>query len=105
MLGDMCPSPQLSESMTCEERANLELVQYKSEPSAMLDQCPMTWWNHNSSKCPNLARLATEIIPTPATAMPPGRVSLEAQIAFESKRANLAPEIIDKILFLNSNHT
>lgn len=90
--------------MPSKERADLEIVQYQSEATAPLDQCPLAWWHKAEAKCPNLARLAAQYNCIPATATPPARIPLESQISFDMKRANLSPEILDQLLFLNSNH-
>uniref|UniRef100_A0A1B6E804 HAT C-terminal dimerisation domain-containing protein n=1 Tax=Clastoptera arizonana TaxID=38151 RepID=A0A1B6E804_9HEMI len=102
LLGDLCSKKT---GMSCKERADLEIIQYQSEATAPLDQCPLSWWHRSETKCPNLARLAAQYNCIPATAIPPSRLPLENQIAFDIKRANLSPEIIDHLLFLNSNYS
>ncbi|XP_049804110.1 E3 SUMO-protein ligase ZBED1 isoform X1 [Schistocerca nitens] len=101
LLGDLCTGQS---GMPAEERANLELVQYQSESAAALDQCPLTWWARAAAKCPNLARLARKYNCVPASSVPPGRIPVENQVLFHKRRANLSPELVDKLLFLNGNH-
>ncbi|XP_075217394.1 E3 SUMO-protein ligase ZBED1-like [Lycorma delicatula] len=101
LLGDLCAS---SSALSISERAELEIAQYQSEPTANLDHCPLTWWQKAAAKFPNLARLASSYNCIPASATPPSRIPVESQIMFDMKRAKLGPEIVDKLLFLNSNH-
>lgn len=103
MLGEMCPATPSAALMTSSDRANLELSQYQSEETAPLDQCPMAWWDHMAVKSPNLIRLVTKYTFVPAAAIPPGRIALDSQLIYESRRANLTPEVVDRIVFLNSN--
>jgi hypothetical protein len=102
LLGDLCSSKT---GMPAEERASLELVQYQSESTAALDYCPLQWWAKAAAKCPNLARLARKYNCVPASATPPHRIPQENQVLFDMKRACLGPELVDKLLFLNGNHT
>ncbi|KDR11937.1 hypothetical protein L798_14119, partial [Zootermopsis nevadensis] len=92
-------------SRLSEERANLELVQYQSESTAALDYCPLQWWAKAAAKCPNLARLAHKYNCVPASATPPHRIPQENQVLFDMRRACLGPELVDKLLFLNGNHS
>jgi hypothetical protein len=102
LLGDLCSSKT---GMPAEERANLELVQYQSESTAALDYCPLQWWAKAAAKCPNLARLARKYNCVPASATPPHRIPQEKQVLFDMRRACLGPELVDKLLFLNGNHS
>lgn len=105
MLGDMCPAMPSTTFMSNEDRTNLELVQFQSEEAAPLDQCPMAWWSHMATKCPHLSRLATQYTCIPAVAIPLGRNILESHVTYVTKRANLIPEVIDRIIFLNANNS
>ncbi|XP_075215667.1 E3 SUMO-protein ligase ZBED1-like isoform X2 [Lycorma delicatula] len=100
LLGDLCTT---SNSLSVSERAELEVTQYQSEPTANLDHCPLQWWQKAVGKFPNLAKLASSYNCIPATAIPPNRIPVEPQISFDMKRAKIFPEILDKLLFLNAN--
>uniref|UniRef100_A0A1B6J4V3 BED-type domain-containing protein n=3 Tax=Homalodisca liturata TaxID=320908 RepID=A0A1B6J4V3_9HEMI len=104
LLGDMSPGVPTN-TMSTQDRASLEIVQYQSEPTATLDQCPVNWWSRIATKCPNLARIAAQYTCVPATTLPPSRIPAEAHIAYHIKRANLSPETVDRMLFLHSNHS
>lgn len=102
LLGDLCNSKS---GMAAEERADLELVQYQSESIAALDHCPLQWWAKASAKCPSLARLARKYNCVPACASPPHRIPMENQVLFDLRRASLGPDLVEKLIFLNGNHT
>nr|CAD7575847.1 unnamed protein product [Timema californicum] len=76
LLGDLCSNKP---GMPATERANLELVQYHSEETISLEQCPLQWWSKASLRCPNLSQLARRYNCIPACAMPPTRIPTENQ--------------------------
>lgn len=102
LLGSLCTTKA---GMSAEEKADLEVVQYQSEPTAPLDCCPLQWWSKVSAKCPNLAKLVSRYHCVPACCAPPSRIPPEVQIQYDTKRAILPPSLIDKLLFLHGNHT
>ncbi|XP_044011517.1 E3 SUMO-protein ligase ZBED1 [Aphidius gifuensis] len=93
-----------STKMSVHEKAELELQQYQSEESASLDSCPIQWWANNISKCPNLTKLARKYNCVPACCIPPSRILPEIQIIYNTQRANLPPNIVDKLVFLHGNY-
>nr|CAD7201196.1 unnamed protein product [Timema douglasi] len=101
LLGDLCSNKP---GMPATERANLELVQYHSEETISLEQCPLQWWSKASLRCPNLSQLARRYNCIPACAMPPTRIPTENQVSFDMKRASLSTTLVDKMLFLHGNH-
>ncbi|XP_025987689.1 E3 SUMO-protein ligase ZBED1 isoform X2 [Solenopsis invicta] len=102
LLGSLCTTKV---GMPAEEKADLEIVQYQSEPSAPLHHCPLQWWSKVSAKCPNLAKLVSRYHCVPACCAPPSRIPPDIQIQYDTKRATLPPHLIDKLLFLHGNHT
>ncbi|XP_034938435.1 zinc finger BED domain-containing protein 1-like [Chelonus insularis] len=102
LLGSLYPTKN---SMPAEEKVDLELVQYQSEPTAPLAFCPLQWWAKMSAKCPNLSKLARRYNCVPACCAPPSRISPEAQILYDTRRAALPSHLVDKMLFLHGNHT
>ncbi|RZF44170.1 hypothetical protein LSTR_LSTR003810 [Laodelphax striatellus] len=101
LLGGVCTT---SSSLSVDARAELEIALYQGEPNASLDQCPLVWWQKASSKFANLARLAAFYNCVPATATPPSRIPVDAQVRFDLKRAKLSADCIDKLIFLNANY-
>ncbi|KYM84659.1 PREDICTED: zinc finger BED domain-containing protein 1-like [Atta cephalotes] len=102
LLGGLCTTKA---GMPAEEKADLEIVQYQSEPTAPLDYCPLQWWSKVSAKCPNLAKLVSRYHCVPACCAPPSRIPPDIQIQYDTRRATLPPHLIDKLLFLHGNHT
>lgn len=102
LLGNLCT---MKVGMPAAEKADLELVQYQSEPTASLDHCPLQWWAKISAKCPNLAKLARRYNSVPACCAPPSRIPGEIQVVYDTRRAALPPHVADKLLFLHGNHT
>ncbi|XP_063988233.1 E3 SUMO-protein ligase ZBED1-like [Diachasmimorpha longicaudata] len=102
LLGDLCSTKV---GMPAKEKANLEVVQYQSEPTAALDSCPLQWWSQMSVKCPNMGKLARKYYCVPACCAPASRIPAEAQILHDSRRAALPPHLVNKLLFLHGNHT
>lgn len=102
LLGSLCTTKA---GMPAEEKADLEIVQYQSEPTAPLDYCPLQWWSKVSAKCPNLAKLVSRYHCVPACCAPPSRIPPDVQIQHDTKRATLPPHLIDKLIFLHGNHT
>lgn len=102
LLGNLCSTKN---TLRPDEKANLELVQYQSESTAPLAVCPLQWWAKISAKCPNLSKLARRYNCAPACSAPPSRIPADVQIDFETRRANLPPHLVDKMLFLHGNHT
>ncbi|XP_054290124.1 E3 SUMO-protein ligase ZBED1-like isoform X2 [Macrosteles quadrilineatus] len=103
LLGEVNTSSGSCSEMTAVDRASLEIIQYQSEQTASLDQCPVVWWGRVAAKCPWLARLSHHYMCIPATALPPARLTMEAQVTYDVRRGNLTPEIIDRLIFLNSS--
>ena len=91
-------------SMSASNKAELELAQYQSEPSASLDNCPIQWWAKQTIKCPNLGIIAKRYNCVPICCMPPSRIPPEAQASYNLKRAAAPPHLIDKMLFLHGNY-
>ncbi|XP_011865113.1 PREDICTED: zinc finger BED domain-containing protein 1 isoform X2 [Vollenhovia emeryi] len=102
LLGSLCTTKS---GMSAEEKADLEIVQYQSEPTAPLNCCPLQFWAKVSAKCPNLAKLVSRYHCVPACCAPPSRIPPDVQIQYDIKRADLPPSLIDKLTFLHGNHT
>ncbi|RZF44183.1 hypothetical protein LSTR_LSTR003823 [Laodelphax striatellus] len=86
------------------DRADIEMMQYESEPSANLEGCPLVWWQCSSNKYPYLTVLAKNYNSIPATVYPQSWIPMEKNVAFHMKRARFPLELVDPILFLHSNY-
>ena len=78
-----------------------EIERYREEQVFTKD--PLHWWKNNSFKYTYLSRVAKRLLCVPASSVPSERIFSLAGIVLAKQRANLAPENVDKILFLNKN--
>ena len=78
-----------------------EIERYREEQVFTKD--PLHWWKNNSFKYTYLSRVAKRLLCVPASSVPSERIFSLAVIVLAMQRANLAPENVDKILFLNKN--
>ncbi|KAK7583967.1 hypothetical protein V9T40_004930 [Parthenolecanium corni] len=81
----------------------MEISTYRSQSSALLEECPLEWWQGMSKKCPNLVRLANRYHCVPAITMLGSDFSLKNYVTFCSQRATLPVHLADSLLFLNVN--
>ncbi|KAL5234932.1 hypothetical protein ACI65C_002342 [Semiaphis heraclei] len=89
-------------NMSLEDRLNLEIAQYESEPTPCLEECPLMWWSRMSSKCQNLIRLARKHF-VYALSGSSSKLPLELQTLYYIKRSQINQELIDKMMFINAN--
>ena len=67
-------------------------------PSQSLD-----WWREHQKSFPHLAILAKSYLAIPATSAPSERIFSTASIIGSKRRANLQPQKLEKLIFLNKN--
>lgn len=89
-------------NMSLEDRLNLEIAQYESEPTPCLEECPLMWWSRMSSKCQNLIRLARKHF-VYALSGSSSKLPLELQTLFYIKRSQINQDLVDKMMFINAN--
>ena len=83
-----------------------ELEAYLAEASVSYNSDPLAWWRQHAGSFPQLARLARRYLCIPATAVPAN--SLLSNTTFTRHRhyaAATVPDLLDKLIFLNSNMT
>ena len=88
---------------TLSDKVIHEVKSYISEPSIPLNACPLDWWRTMSQIYPNVSVLAKQILCVPATSVSSERVFSTAGFCSDKRRSNLAPENLDKLIFLNKN--
>lgn len=83
-----------------------ELANYMVSETIGLQSNPMNWWSNNKSRFPILAQLARKYLSVPSTSVPSERLFSDAGNHISAKRTRLAPDLVDKFLFLkrNSSH-
>ncbi|MBN3284456.1 ZBED4 protein, partial [Polyodon spathula] len=80
-----------------------QLENYIAEPLCKRSCSPLDWWRGKELRFPALARLARRYLAIPSTAVPPERAFAAQESPALRRRATLAPEHLDQILFLNQN--
>ena len=58
------------------------------------------WWHTNQHSFPILSRMARKYLSIPATSIPSERLFSDVENQITSKRTRLAPEIVNKLLFV-----
>ncbi|XP_040437265.1 E3 SUMO-protein ligase ZBED1-like [Falco naumanni] len=80
-----------------------QLENYIVEPLCKRSTNPLDWWKNNEHRFPAVARLSRHFLAIPATATPPEQAFATGESALQHRRAGLAPENLDQILFLHQN--
>ncbi|XP_074713748.1 E3 SUMO-protein ligase ZBED1-like isoform X2 [Strix uralensis] len=80
-----------------------QLENYIVEPLCKRSTDPLRWWKSNEHRFPAVARLSRQYLAVPATAVLPEQAFGTGESALEHRRAVLAPENLDQILFLHQN--
>ncbi|RXM34709.1 Zinc finger BED domain-containing protein 1 [Acipenser ruthenus] len=80
-----------------------QLENYIAEPLCKRSCSPLDWWRSKQLRFPALAGLARRYLAFPSTAVPPERAFAPQESPALRRRATLAPEHLDQILFLNQN--
>jgi hypothetical protein len=78
-----------------------ELQQYRCISTASDDL--LQWWKQQAETFPKLSLLAQGILAVPATSSPSERVFSTAGLVLQAKRSSLAPENVNKIIFVHDN--
>jgi hypothetical protein len=80
-----------------------EISMYLSQHAVALEADPLAWWRQHQSLFPVLARLARKFLAIPATSAPVERVWSTAGNAVTKRRARLADDMIDAVVFCHEN--
>ena len=82
-----------------------ELEAYLAEASVSYNSDPLAWWRQyaTAGSFPQLARLAQQYLCIPATALPANSLLSNTTFTRHRHYAASAPDLLDKLLFLNSN--
>lgn len=68
-----------------------------------MDGDPFDWWKVNESKFPSVAKLAQRYLCVPGTSVASERIFSTAGDIVNANRSRLAPENVDKLIFLQKN--
>lgn len=90
---------------TPENKIKQEVSFYEAQDSALLEMCPLEWWQNMNNKMPNLVRLARKYLCVPAMITLPGYNNIEEYTRCYDKRAALRFNVVDHLLFLHFNRS
>jgi hypothetical protein len=77
------------------------LQQYRCISTASDDL--LQWWKQQAETFPKLSLLAQGILAVPATSSPSERVFSTVGLVLQAKCSSLAPENVNKIIFVHDN--
>lgn len=92
-----------SATLSVEEQAKAEIAAYLTEPVIEGDADPLQWWQLNGPRYPMLAQLARRYLCTCATSTAPERLFSTAGNVVISSRAQLKPDKVNMLVFLDRN--
>lgn len=87
----------------CGSQVAEELNNYKSQKLLELSEDPLAWWSDRLVLFPTLSKLLRKYWCIPATAVPSERLFTAAGNLVNTKRNQLAPAEVDRLLFLYEN--
>lgn len=82
-----------------------EISRYLSEPQINRNLDPQVWWKAHENCFPSVAKLAKQILGTPATSVDSERDFSCAENIVSSSRTRLLPENVNLLVFLHQNKT
>ena len=84
---------------------NNEVIRYLRSPDEPKSVDPLLWWKDHKSSYAILSQLARKYLSIPSTSVPSERLFSDAGNHISAKRTRLAPDLVDRILFLKRNST
>lgn len=84
-------------------RAAHELHSYCISPVIKRNDDPFQWWSRNSSRYPEMSRIAKVYLCCPASSVYSERLFSEAGNIYETKRNRLRPDRAETLVFLHHN--
>ncbi len=82
-----------------------EVLRYAKLGNIKVKDDPLIWWVNHRDSFPTLLQLARKYLSISATSVPSERLFSDADNHISAKRTRLAPDLVNKILFLKRNST
>ncbi|GBC17180.2 zinc finger BED domain-containing protein 1-like [Rhizophagus irregularis DAOM 181602=DAOM 197198] len=82
-----------------------EVSRYVKLQDIRVKDDPLMWWLNHRDSFFTLAQLARKYLSIPATSVPSKRLFSDAGNHISAKRTRLAPDLVNKVLFLKRNNT
>ena len=89
--------------LSSEEKLTKEIEVYMSSPQIDAEDEPLVWWKANCKMHPMLSKLARKYLAVCATSSPSEQIFSSSGHIVNSLRANLNPEKVYMLVFLNTN--
>ncbi|KAJ8309282.1 hypothetical protein KUTeg_014156 [Tegillarca granosa] len=83
--------------------ANTEVDEYLDEPCILMSENPILYWQNNTCRFPNLAKLACQVLCIPATSAPVERMSSVAGKTFRPDRCRLGDKTFENLMMIKCN--
>ena len=80
-----------------------EVLRYAKLGNIKVKDDPLIWWVNHRDSFPTLLQLARKYLSISATSVPSERLFSDASNHISAKRTRLAPDLVNKILFLKCN--
>lgn len=80
-----------------------EVASYRLAASIDVDADPFMWWKTNESKYPHVAKVAQRHLCVPGSSVPSERIFSTAGDIVSATRSRLAPDSVDRLIFLQKN--
>jgi hypothetical protein len=80
-----------------------EVFRYAKLGNIKVKDDPLIWWVNHKDSFPTLTQLARKYLSIPATSVPSERLFSDAGNHISAKRTRLAPDLVNKFLFLKRN--
>ena len=82
-----------------------EVSRYARLANIKVKDDPLIWWVNHRDSFPTLTQLARKYLSIPATSVPSERLFSDAGNHISAKRTRLAPDLVNRVLFLKRNST
>ncbi|KAJ8305575.1 hypothetical protein KUTeg_016120 [Tegillarca granosa] len=83
--------------------ANTEVDEYLDEPCILMSENPILYWQNNTCRFPNLAKLACQVLCIPATSAPVERMFSVAGKTFRPDRCRLGDKTFENLMMIKCN--
>ncbi|XP_048245801.1 E3 SUMO-protein ligase ZBED1-like [Haliotis rufescens] len=103
LFGDVFVVGDVPATLTKKEQLAREIKTHIGEDSVDINTNPLKWWHEHAYNYPLLYKVAKYLLAIQSTSVPSERVFSTAWHIVTAQRATLAPENVDKLIFLKKN--
>ena len=103
ILGDLFKTTEEQQTKSLTKTIEEEVSLYKAADCLHVDGDPFQWWKINQFKFPQISKHALKYLCVPGTSVESERVFSTAGDIVTASRSRLAPENVDRLVFLQKN--